>query len=74
MATRADSFRAILQGLYLGIQKPTVLRVPPSIIEGVKTYYFKGFGVTGRLSGFWGLGVLGYVYFGTLEDLLRVLQ
>ena len=35
--------------VYLGIQKPTVLRVLPSNV-GVITYYSVGFGVTGRLS------------------------
>ena len=32
--------------VYLGIQRPTVLRVLPSN-SGVITYYFVGFGVTG---------------------------
>ena len=38
---------------YLGIQKPTVLGVLPSN-QGVITYYFVGFGATGRD---WGLGI-----------------
>ena len=36
---------------YLGIQKPTVFRVLPSK-EGVITYYFVGFGVTGTYRAF----------------------
>ena len=34
---------------YLGIRKPTVLRVPPRNY-GVRTYYFVGFGDTGKAS------------------------
>ena len=43
-------FRGLGFRVYLWIQEPTVVRVRPCN-EEVKTYYFVGFGATGRVQG-----------------------
>ena len=56
---QADSFFLLLFENYLGIRKPSVLRVLPSNLR-VITYYFVGFGVTGSSRAYVGVRFSGF--------------